>query len=150
MPEAVRDAAAALAQHRDAAAAGVHRRAPREGLTPVSTGSQPSYDAIVVGAGPNGLVAANHLADAGWSVLVLEAQPEVGGAVRSARDVHPDFVHDTFSAFYPLAAASPYDPRLRARGARADLAARAGGARPPDAGRRAGPCCTATARSPPR
>ena len=66
-----------------------------------------SYDAVVIGAGPNGLVAANHLVDAGWSVLVLEAQPEVGGAVRSAEDVHPGFVHDTFSAFYPLAAASP-------------------------------------------
>ncbi len=65
-----------------------------------------TWDAVVVGAGPNGLVAANRLLDAGWSVLVLEAQPEVGGAVRSARDVHPDFVHDTFSAFYPLAAAS--------------------------------------------
>lgn len=64
------------------------------------------HDAVVVGAGPNGLVAANHLADRGWSVLLLEAQPEVGGAVRSARDVHPDFVHDTFSAFYPLTAAS--------------------------------------------
>ncbi len=66
-----------------------------------------SYDAVVVGAGPNGLVAANHLVDAGWSVLLLEAQPDVGGAVRSAEDVHPGFVHDTFSAFYPLAAASP-------------------------------------------
>jgi len=66
----------------------------------------PTYDAVVVVAGPNGLVAANHLVDAGWSVLVLEAQPDVGGAVRSAQDVHPGFVHDTFSAFYPLAAAS--------------------------------------------
>jgi phytoene dehydrogenase-like protein len=66
-----------------------------------------TYDAIVIGAGPNGLVAANHLADAGWSVLVLEGQPEIGGAVRSADDVHPGFVHDTFSAFYPLAHASP-------------------------------------------
>ncbi len=66
-----------------------------------------SYDAIVIGSGPNGLVAANHLADAGWAVLVLEGQPDLGGAVRSANDVHPDFVHDTFSAFYPLAAASP-------------------------------------------
>ncbi len=66
-----------------------------------------SWDAVVVGAGPNGLVAANHLLDAGWSVLVLEAQPTVGGAVRSDDDVHPGFVHDTFSAFYPLAAVSP-------------------------------------------
>ncbi len=65
------------------------------------------YDAVVVGAGPNGLVAANRLIDAGWSVVVLEAQPAVGGAVASAEDVHPGFVHDTFSSFYPLAAASP-------------------------------------------
>jgi phytoene dehydrogenase-like protein len=63
-------------------------------------------DAVVVGAGPNGLVAANRLADAGWETLLLEAQPEVGGAVRSDRDVHPDFVTDTFSAFYPMGAAS--------------------------------------------
>ncbi|MDX6327097.1 MAG: hypothetical protein QOK15_3451 [Nocardioidaceae bacterium] len=64
------------------------------------------FDAVVVGAGPNGLVAANYLADKGWSVLVLEAQPDVGGAVRSDTGVHEGFVHDTFSAFYPLAAAS--------------------------------------------
>jgi phytoene dehydrogenase-like protein len=66
-----------------------------------------TYDAVVIGAGPNGLVAANRLLDAGWSVLVLEAQPTPGGAVRSDREVHPEFVHDTFSSFYPLSAASP-------------------------------------------
>lgn len=65
-----------------------------------------AHDAVVVGAGPNGLASANRLVDAGWSVLLLEAQPEVGGAVRSDRELDPDFVHDTFSAFYPLAAAS--------------------------------------------
>ncbi|MCT2587844.1 NAD(P)-binding protein, partial [Actinophytocola sp. S1-96] len=41
-------------------------------------------DAVVVGAGPNGLVAANVLADAGWDVLVLEAAEVPGGAVRTA------------------------------------------------------------------
>ncbi|MGW7608542.1 phytoene desaturase family protein [Streptomyces sp. NPDC054766] len=64
-------------------------------------------DAVVIGAGPNGLVAANLLADAGWSVEVLEAQDEPGGAVRHDRGVDPDFASDLFSAFYPLAAASP-------------------------------------------
>ena len=71
------------------------------------------HDAVVIGAGPNGLVAANLLADAGWDVLVLEAQDVVGGAVRSDNAVHPDFVHDTFSSFYPLSAASPTIQRLR-------------------------------------
>ncbi|MEV0257354.1 NAD(P)/FAD-dependent oxidoreductase [Streptomyces sp. NPDC050732] len=70
-------------------------------------------DAVVIGAGPNGLVAANLLADAGWSVTVLEEQSEPGGAVRHDRGVHPDFVNDLFSSFYPLAAASPILRRLR-------------------------------------
>lgn len=64
-------------------------------------------DAVVIGSGPNGLVAANLLVDAGWSVVVLEEQDSAGGAVRSASSVAPGFVHDTFSSFYPLAAASP-------------------------------------------
>ena len=64
-------------------------------------------DAIVIGSGPNGLVAANLLTDAGWDVLVLEAQPRVGGAVASDSTVREGWVHDTFSSFYPLAAASP-------------------------------------------
>lgn len=64
-------------------------------------------DAVVIGAGPNGLVAANLLADAGWDVLVLEAAPEPGGAVRTSELTEPGFRNDVFSAFYPLAAASP-------------------------------------------
>lgn len=64
-------------------------------------------DAVVVGAGPNGLVAANLLADAGWSVLVVEAADEPGGAVKTAEITAPGFRNDLFSAFYPLAAASP-------------------------------------------
>ncbi|MFF7856263.1 FAD-dependent oxidoreductase [Streptomyces sp. NPDC007904] len=70
-------------------------------------------DAVVIGAGPNGLVAANLLVDAGWSVEVLEEQPEPGGAVRHDRGADPDFVSDLFSSFYPLAAASPVVAGLR-------------------------------------
>jgi phytoene dehydrogenase-like protein len=58
----------------------------------------------VVGAGHNGLVAANLLVDRGWRVLVLEAQERPGGAVASVGDQPaPGFVTDLFSAFYPLA-----------------------------------------------
>jgi phytoene dehydrogenase-like protein len=64
-------------------------------------------DAVVIGSGPNGLVGANVLADAGWDVLVLEAEPEPGGAVRSGEIARPGFVHDRFSSFYPLGVASP-------------------------------------------
>jgi phytoene dehydrogenase-like protein len=64
-------------------------------------------DCVVIGAGPNGLVAANVLADAGWSVLVLEANERPGGAVRTEEVTAPGFRNDLFSAFYPMTAASP-------------------------------------------
>jgi phytoene dehydrogenase-like protein len=64
-------------------------------------------DAIVIGSGPNGLVAANALAEAGWDVVVLEAADDVGGAVRSGEVTAPGYITDLYSAFYPLAAASP-------------------------------------------
>ena len=80
-------------------------------------------DAVVIGAGPNGLVAANALVDAGWDVVVLEANDEVGGAVRSAEVTAPGFVNDLFSAFYPLAAASPVIRGLDLEHARAHLGA---------------------------
>jgi phytoene dehydrogenase-like protein len=63
-------------------------------------------DAVVIGAGHNGLVAAALLADAGWDVLVLEAQAEPGGAVKSA-ELTPGYVSDLYSAFYPLSVTSP-------------------------------------------
>jgi phytoene dehydrogenase-like protein len=63
-------------------------------------------DAVVIGAGPNGLVAANALADAGWDVVLVEQSDRTGGAVRSDYVTAPGFVTDMFSAFYPLAAAS--------------------------------------------
>jgi phytoene dehydrogenase-like protein len=63
-------------------------------------------DAVVIGAGPNGLVAANILADAAWDVVVCEEQAEPGGAVRSGAGPADGFVSDHCSAFYPMAAAS--------------------------------------------
>lgn len=67
-------------------------------------------DAVVIGGGPNGLVAAITLADAGWDVVLLEARDKVGGAVSSLR--RDGWVMDEFSACYPLAVASPVMTRL--------------------------------------
>ncbi|MBO4236184.1 MULTISPECIES: phytoene desaturase family protein [Pseudonocardia] len=66
-----------------------------------------TVDAVVVGAGHNGLVAANLLADAGWDVLLCEASDAPGGAVRTAEITAPGFRSDLASAFHPLGAASP-------------------------------------------
>jgi phytoene dehydrogenase-like protein len=59
-------------------------------------------DAIVIGSGHNGLVAAAYLARAGLSVEVLERNPVAGGAVASEELTQPGFLHDTFSAWHPL------------------------------------------------
>jgi phytoene dehydrogenase-like protein len=65
-------------------------------------------DAVIVGSGQNGLVAANLLAERGWEVVVLEEASEPGGAVRSGELIEPGYVNDLFSAFYPFALASPH------------------------------------------
>lgn len=65
-------------------------------------------DAVVVGAGPNGLSAAVALARAGRSVTVYEAQSAIGGGCRSEELTLPGFVHDVCSAVHPMAVASPF------------------------------------------
>jgi phytoene dehydrogenase-like protein len=67
-----------------------------------------SYDAVVVGAGPNGLAAGIVLARAGLSVLLLEANPAVGGGARTAELTLPGFRHDVCSAIHPMAVVSPF------------------------------------------
>src|SRR3954468_4635862 len=76
------------------------------GTTGTTSVSSRTVDAVVIGAGHNGLVSAAMLADAGWDVVVLEAQSEPGGAVKSA-ELFPGYVSDLYSAFYPLSVASP-------------------------------------------
>jgi phytoene dehydrogenase-like protein len=63
-------------------------------------------DAVVVGAGHNGLVAAAVLADAGWEVELVEASEQPGGGLRSF-SLEPGFVSDHCASFFPLGAASP-------------------------------------------
>jgi phytoene dehydrogenase-like protein len=64
-------------------------------------------DAVVIGAGPNGLVAAITLAEAGLAVLLVEAAETIGGGTRSAALTLPGFVHDVCSSVHPLARIAP-------------------------------------------
>src|SRR5437763_1797110 len=64
-------------------------------------------DAVVIGAGPNGLVAAAVLARNGWQVLLLESKDRPGGAVNSEPYTLPGYVHDVGAAFFPFGSVSP-------------------------------------------
>ncbi len=67
-----------------------------------------SYDAVVVGSGPNGLAAAISLARAGRSVLVREAADTLGGGMRTSELTLPGYLHDVCSIVHPLAVSSPF------------------------------------------
>jgi phytoene dehydrogenase-like protein len=70
--------------------------------------ARPSYDAVIVGAGPNGLAAGITIAREGHSVLLIEGEQTIGGGTRSAELTLPGFLHDVCSAIVPLAVASPF------------------------------------------
>jgi phytoene dehydrogenase-like protein len=67
----------------------------------------PRYDAVVIGSGPNGLVAAITLARGGRSVLVVESAATLGGSTTTEELTLPGFHHDVFSAVHPASVASP-------------------------------------------
>ena len=67
-----------------------------------------SYDAVIIGSGPNGLAAAVYLAQEGASVHVIEAHDQIGGGARTAELTLPGFHHDVCSAIHPMGVASPF------------------------------------------
>jgi phytoene dehydrogenase-like protein len=85
---------------------------PRSAEIATSPGGRIRYDAIVVGAGPNGLSAAIVLARAGLSVLVREAAPVIGGGTRTEALTLPGYLHDVCSSIHPMGVASPFFRQL--------------------------------------
>jgi phytoene dehydrogenase-like protein len=64
-------------------------------------------DAIVVGSGINGMVSAAELARAGWSVILVERNAEIGGFIATEERTLPGYLHDTFSSWHPLFVSGP-------------------------------------------
>ena len=73
---------------------------------------QATRDAVIVGAGPNGLTAAIILARSGLSVEVLEAKDTIGGGCRTAALTLPGHRHDVCAAIHPMGVVSPIFQRL--------------------------------------
>ena len=67
-----------------------------------------TYNAIVIGSGPNGLAAAIELARSGLKVLVVEGADSIGGGTRTGERTLPGFLHDHCSAVHPMGVLSPY------------------------------------------
>jgi phytoene dehydrogenase-like protein len=73
-----------------------------------SKAEKTAYDAVVVGAGPNGLAAAITMQKSGLSVLLIEGSNELGGGLKCGEITIPGFTHDRCAAVFPLAACSPF------------------------------------------
>ncbi len=84
-----------------------------------SGGTADGFGAVVVGSGPNGLVGAVRLAEAGLRVLVVEAADRPGGGLRTEELTLPGFRHDVGATVLPLGVASP---AFRALGIDRDVA----------------------------
>jgi phytoene dehydrogenase-like protein len=61
-----------------------------------------AVDAVIIGSGINGMVAAAELARAGWSVALVERNPEIGGFIATGERTLPGYRHDTYSSWHPL------------------------------------------------
>lgn len=70
--------------------------------------SPSSYDAVIIGSGPNGLSAGILLAQQGLSVKIFEAKDTIGGGTRTLELTEPGFLHDVCSAVHPTGAGSPF------------------------------------------
>src|SRR4051812_16692899 len=90
------------------------RREPSSAMRSSGSWRVAEHDAVIVGSGINSLACAALLARAGWNVCLLEREPELGGAVRTAELTEPGFLHDVFSAWHPLWVGGPAHARLGA------------------------------------